>query len=180
MSATFREKAIYESVFGKIPKGYHIHRIKPGYKGGKYEIGNMIALFIDDHVLIHKMLYDKYKDPRDEIASKLLKERRGMTSYERSSLGGKVSGVFKDSKFQAEQGRKGGSVGIGDHIDKEAYSKSRSHGGKATAETYTKKGLGSFKKAVCEHCGKEARLIDLGRWHKDSKCIKPVKTNELD
>ena len=175
MSATFRQKAIYESIFGSIPKGYHIHRIKPGYLGGEYEIGNMIALHQDDHVLIHKILYNKNRDPRDLLASKLLEERRGITSYERSSLGGKVSGMFQNSEFQSEQGKKGGSVGLGDHIDKEAYSKSRIAGGKASAEKYAKQGKGSFSKTVCKYCGKEARLVDLVIWHKDSKCIKTDK-----
>ena len=172
MSATFKQKAIYESVFGKIPKNYHIHRIVPGYKGGRYTIGNMIALYIDDHVLIHKLRYERLGDPRDILASSLLKEKRSMTSYERSSLGGRVSGIFKDSDFQSEQGKKGGKIGIGSHINKVAYSKSRSAGGKVSAAKFASLGAGSFSIKTCIYCGKEARIVDLGRWHKDARCVK--------
>lgn len=171
MSATFKQKSIYESVFGKIPKNYHIHRIVPGYEGGEYDIGNMVALFIDDHALIHKLRYQRNGDPRDCTAAALIKEKRNLTAYERSSLGGKVSGQFKNSKFQSEQGKKGGLVGIGDHIDKEAYAASRIAGGKASAELYAKKGKGSFAKTKCKYCNKNVRIIDLGRWHKDGKCL---------
>lgn len=179
MSVSWYQKRVYESVFGAVPKGFHIHRILPGYLGGKYEIGNMIALYHDDHVLLHKYRWLKYRDPRDYAAYKMLEEKRGLTAYERSSLGGKVSGVFKDPAFQAEQGRKGGKKGLGPHIDKVKYSQSRVAGGKASADAAKKNpNAVLYKRVTCEFCQKDIRQVDL-RWHKDARCLKPGKGNDL-
>jgi general stress protein YciG len=180
MSISWYQKRVYESVFGTIPKGFHVHRIVPGYLGGKYEIGNVIALYHEDHVLIHKYRWLKHKDPRDYIAYKMLEERRGLTSYERSSLGGKISGVFKSSEFQREQGRKGGKKGLGPHVDREKYSESRKAGGAASAKLAKANKKGSlYIFTTCPFCRREHRVCDT-RWHKDAKCLnKPGKTNDL-
>jgi general stress protein YciG len=170
---------VYESVFGPVRKGFHIHRILPGYLGGEYKIGNMVALYQDDHVLIHKYRWLKYKDIRDYVAYKMLEEKRGLTSFERSSLGGRVSGIFKNSEFQREQGKKGGKRGLGPHVDMVKYAESRRHGGKASAEAQRDNPNGAiYKKIVCPHCSKLIRQVDYTRWHKDTRCLKPKVTNE--
>lgn len=176
MSVSWYQKKVYESIFGTVPKGFHIHRIVPGYLGGKYQIGNMIALYHDDHVLIHKYRWLKYKDIRDYTAYKMLLEKRCLTAYERSSLGGLVSGQFKNSEFQREQGRKGGKKGLGPHIDLEKYSLSRVSGGKASANKCKETKKGSlYIKVECEFCKKEIRLMDK-RWHKNGICL--TRTNK--
>lgn len=179
MSVSWYQKKVYEAVFGAVPKGFHIHRVTPGYLGGEYIIGNMIALYHDDHVLIHRYRWLKYRDKRDYVAYKMLQERRGLTSYERSSLGGSVSGKFRDSEFQREQGRKGGKAGLGPHVDMVKYSESRVAGGKVSAlKAKTNPNAALYKRTTCQHCNKDIRQIDL-RWHKDARCLRPGKTNDL-
>lgn len=171
MSASFAQKKLYESVFGEIPKGYHIHRIKPGYEGGKYEIGNMVAVSIAVHVQLHKDRYEQYGDKRDYTAFKLMEEKRGLTSYERSSLGGTISGQFKNSEFQSAQGKKGGSKGLGEHVNKEKYAESRVFGGIASAQKAKEQKKGSlYMRVICEFCNKDIRLTDK-RWHKEGVCL---------
>lgn len=171
MSATFAQKKMYEAKFGKIPKGYHIHRIIPGYLGGKYTIENMIALSIEAHVQIHKDRYEEYGDIRDYTAAKLLEERRGITAYERSSLGGKVSGQFKNSTFQSEQGKKGGKCSPGDHVDKVKFAETRKAGGSASAKKAKETNIGSiYQRIDCEYCNKNIRNVDK-RWHVEGRCI---------
>ena len=98
MSVSWKQKKLYEYVHGKIPKGFHIHRIIPGYLGGKYTLDNMIALSPEDHVKIHEKRWEEFHDHRDLLAAKLLKEKRGITLLERCSLGGKVSGNFQNKR----------------------------------------------------------------------------------
>lgn len=43
-----------------IPKGYHVHHIKPQSVGGTHHPKNLIALHPDDHFTIHKLRGDRY------------------------------------------------------------------------------------------------------------------------
>jgi len=45
-----------------IPKGYHVHHIKPKSCGGSNHPKNLIALHKDDHISIHKCRGDKITD----------------------------------------------------------------------------------------------------------------------
>lgn len=175
MSASRQQKAKYESVHGEVPKGHHLHRVIPGYLGGTYDVDNLISLSPNEHALTHLLCYTLYGDRRDLTAYHALLERRSISKWERSSLGGLTSGQFQKSDFQREQGKKGGKIGLGDHIDMEAYSKSRIAGGRASATHYATQGLGSFRKEVCPYCQREARLVDISRWHKEGRCVNASK-----
>jgi hypothetical protein len=51
-------RKVWKDFWGSIRKGSHIHHIVPKSEGGKDEIGNLIELHPDDHLLIHKMRGD--------------------------------------------------------------------------------------------------------------------------
>lgn len=178
MSASRQQKARYEAVHGPVPLGHHLHRVVPGYLGGTYDVDNLIALSPNDHALTHLLCYKLYGDHRDLTAYHAILEKRGISKLERSSLGGLTSGQFQNKEFQSAQGKKGGRVGLGDHIDMEKYSMSRIAGGQASAALYAKLGKGSFRKEWCPYCQREARLVELARWHKNARCVKPVRTND--
>lgn len=178
MAAQRIDKIRFEKVHGPVPKGYHLHRVIPGYLGGTYAVENLIALSPQEHALTHLMCHRLYGDKRDLTAYHCILEKRGVTHFERAQLGGLTSGNFQNSEFQRQQGIKGGSKGLGDHVDMVEYSKSRIAGGKASAEKHAKQGTGSFSRMACPFCSKVVRLVDLSRWHK--KCAGPVKSNDLD
>ena len=51
-------RKIWSDTFGPIIKGFHVHHIIPRSEGGKDVLGNLIALHVDDHALIHEMRGD--------------------------------------------------------------------------------------------------------------------------
>lgn len=144
MSASEEFKKIWERVNGPIPKGYHLHRITPGYLGGEYTLDNVDCLSPYEHAIVHKLLWEEHGDRRDYTAFRILSGISSDTFFERCSLGGHMSGAFKDVEAQRARGQKGGKSGIGDHIDKEAYAESRKAGGAASAERRTRLGLPAF------------------------------------
>lgn len=69
----------------EIPKGYHVHHIKPKSLGGTDEARNLIALHPDDHVSIHLLRGDRYVKGR-LLTMKNYKKTRQHINNHRESL----------------------------------------------------------------------------------------------
>lgn len=55
-------------------RGYHKHRIVPGYQGGEYSDGNVVLLTRTEHIEIHLLRWVMFDNHRDLLACKLLGE----------------------------------------------------------------------------------------------------------
>jgi hypothetical protein len=88
-----------------IPKGYHVHHIKPKSLGGTNHPKNLIALHPDDHISIHRCRGDKILDNHFLLSK--TKHTKNTKSKISSSNKGKYNYrftgyyIYKDKKFES-------------------------------------------------------------------------------
>ena len=56
-------------------KGYHKHRVVPGYDGGQYGTDNLAYLTRAEHIAVHRLRWQLQNNWRDLLACKLLGEK---------------------------------------------------------------------------------------------------------
>ncbi len=85
-------------------KGYHRHRIIPGYQGGQYIPENITYLSRQEHRLVHRLRWKIYGNPADMYAYKILEGKNVVNmplseEHKRKiSLGGKGRPVWNKGK----------------------------------------------------------------------------------
>lgn len=81
---------------------YHTHHIVPKHAGGTDEPSNLTELTVEEHAEAHRVLFEKYGRPQDEIAWKALSGL--ITKEEARRLA--VSAALKGKEKSLEQRRK--------------------------------------------------------------------------
>lgn len=126
---------------GPVPTGYEIHHKTPVRLGGTDDIDNLEIVTRAEHALRHLALYEKYGDPKDYCASRLLsgvypdEVRREM-----ASIGGKIGGEICKSR--------GSGICTTDPRKRRIWA---SMGGTASQKTLQKKKLSAFYDPTLRH-----------------------------
>lgn len=103
----------------KIDDKLYKHRILPGHERGKYTPNNTLLVSYREHYLTHFYRYLSYRNPKDELAYRLMVNQDANVHLLKSSLGGKIGGkksavnnkraktLFYSKKWQKQYGFKG-------------------------------------------------------------------------
>jgi len=127
-------------------KGYHRHRIVPGYEGGKYIAENIIYLTRAEHIAIHRLRWKLFGNHRDLLACKLLGEKLTDQEWDICARnGGMISGQSQAKNKTGVCGRSKEQMSIDGKKANAALSKeTRIKGGKTTGNWLKVNQLGIF------------------------------------
>lgn len=136
----------------EIPKGFHVHHIKPQSCGGSDYCPNLIALHPDDHLAIHKNRGDKVAN-----SPWIIKGGHTVPHTEETKEKIRKARVKQDMSYR--KGKQIGSVGLkGD----ENISK------RPEVRKKIKEKFNLRPKLTCPHCGKTGQYTVMHRWHFDN------------
>jgi hypothetical protein len=127
-------------------KGYHKHRVIPGYEGGEYTADNLAYLTRAEHIAVHRLRWQLLGNWRDLLACKLLGEK--LTDEEWNTCarnGGALTGRLHAINRTGVCGRSKEQMSIDGKKSAAALSKeTRSRGGKTAGNNLKALGKGIF------------------------------------
>jgi hypothetical protein len=102
-------------------KGYHKHRVVPGYEGGKYTADNLAYLTRAEHIAVHRLRWERLNNWRDLLACKLLGDKLSDDEWDTCARnGGILTGQFhainktgvcgRSQEKMSADGKKGGAA----------------------------------------------------------------------
>lgn len=161
-----------------IPKGYHVHHIKPQslFDGtlDAHHPKNLIALHPDDHLSIHKNRGDVFVDVivnSPLFSIKGIKRKPFTDEHKRklreSNLGKKQSKETIEKRVKSNTGKKRSKEQC-ERISNGKRGGTKSSPSLETREKLRKVMVGKKQKLMtCPHCGKSGGNT-MGRWHFDN------------
>ena len=182
-------RSIYESAFGKIPKGYEIHHIDGNILNN--DISNLQLVTLQEHYDIHWRQKDygachfisvRMKNPDlISISASLSNKARlenGTHNFLKQNF--KPETRLKQIKAHKENVANGTHNFLGGNIQRKSNRKRVSEGthhflgGELQRKMLLDGRHASCHIKTCSHCGKTADIGNIKRWHEDNCKLKGI------